>query len=104
MRAVAYCVIGGALALLGFGAVGSSALSAGMGNPHPAQVVDRAGKGDRLPIAASIVQKTHGARVAPRSRQPDAAAPSGKLPEGCDPLVSPLAGAATAGLTGRCLS
>jgi hypothetical protein len=102
---VIYCALGGALILsLGFVAAGSSATFASKIAANPSTfhqtIVDRSNKGDRLATTTTIVQKT----VRPMVRPITSAQPRGRLPDGCDPLVSPLAGSATAGLTGRCMS
>jgi hypothetical protein len=101
--------MGGALILaLGFAAAGSTVTFANRIAANPsisAQMVDRANKGDRLAITTTIVQKTTVQKAASPAASPTTSAqPRGRLPDGCDPLVSPLAGSATAGLTGRCMS
>jgi hypothetical protein len=73
-------------------------------------VVDRTNKGDRLAVTTTVMPKSSQPNKAtqPNSIRPmandTAPAQPRKLLDGCDPLVSPLAGAATAGLTGRCMS
>lgn len=110
MRTVVYCAVGGALILsLGFVAAGSTATFASKIAANPSTlhqtIVDRSNKGDRLATTTTIVQKTTVQKAARSASRPTTAAqPRGRLPAGCDPLVSPLAGSATAGLTGRCMS
>lgn len=101
MRAVAYCVLGVLALSPGLVALGpTTTLASRITNVSaPVQTVDRTNKGDRL-TSTTVVQKT-ARQKAPRT---SSNGPRGKLPEGCDPLVSPLAGSATAGLTGRCMS
>jgi hypothetical protein len=110
MRITTFCAFGGALVLsLGLIAAESTttfasklaALSAGS-----QQVVNRTNKGDRLAVTMTVMPKSNQSNSS--SNQPTASdttsAQPRKLLDGCDPLVSPLAGAATAGLTGRCMS
>ncbi|MBN8958676.1 MAG: hypothetical protein J0H17_19235 [Rhizobiales bacterium] len=114
MRITTYCAFGGALVLsLGLIAAESTTTFAsrlaGFSAVPQQTVVDRTNKGDRLGVAATVVPKsTQPTSIQPKSTQPvpgdiTSARPR-KLLDGCDPLVSPLAGAATAGLTGRCMS
>jgi hypothetical protein len=94
--------------------------AAGWATVQPLHVVDRAHKGDRLPVTSTTVV-TKGAvpaevtiretrRLVPASEhkpfQPPAAkpAPEQKIPEGCDPAFSPLAASAQANFSARCLS
>jgi hypothetical protein len=56
--------------------------------------IDRAHKGDRLPIA-TVIHDPKLDRLAMRGHD---------LPEGCDALVSPLADARLARIAGRCQS
>ena len=103
MRATTYCVLGTTFALtFGLVAFGPAVTFAGRMSESvraPQIMVDRTNKSDRLQ-GTSIVSKT--VRQAPG--QASTGGPRERLPEGCDPLVSPLAGAATAALTGRCMS
>jgi len=59
-------------------------------NQDPTQVVNRAGKGDRLPVAVAIKQE-------PRAQ------PSHLL-EGCEPVFSPLSAEAQLNYPGRCVA
>jgi hypothetical protein len=103
VRTVTFCAIGSVLALsLGLVTIGPTATFASkITNVSRTQqvIVDRSHKGDRMTPATTVVQKT-----APRSERTTSTQPRSRLPEGCDPMVSPLAGAATAGMTGRCMS
>jgi hypothetical protein len=108
-----YCAFGGALVLsLGLIAAESTTTFASKlagFSTGPQQVVNRTNKGDRLAVTTTVRLKSSQPNSAqPKSTQPvpgdiTSARPR-KLLDGCDPLVSPLAGAATAGLTGRCMS
>ncbi|MGE0523349.1 MAG: hypothetical protein AB7O60_09995 [Variibacter sp.] len=109
MRITTYCALGGALVLsLGLIAAGSTTTLAsrlaGFSASPQRVVVDRTNKGDRLAVTATIVPKSSQSKsIQPAASNIMSARPR-KLLDGCDPLVSPLAGAATAGLTGRCMS
>ncbi len=56
----------------------------------PMEIVDRAHKGDRLPLAQLDVRR--------------APAQDLRLPDGCDALVSPLTRSRFARIAGRCVS
>jgi hypothetical protein len=108
-----YCALGGALVLsLGLIAAQSTmtfaSRFAGFSASPQRMVVDRTNKGDRLAVTTTVMPKSsqpNNASHSPRPMASDTApAQPRKLLDGCDPLVSPLAGAATVGLTGRCTS
>jgi hypothetical protein len=65
------------------------------------EMVNRNGKGDRLPIAAShrVPAKQLVQTAAPRALPRDQ-----ELAEGCEPLASSLSRSSLANIAGRCLS
>ena len=90
------------LGLIGLVTVGST-LSAAVPSPalDAAQSVNRSSKGDRLPGFTVDRQRPVQPKPAPvRTLQDD----SRQRLEGCDPLVSPLAGSALSKVAGRCLA
>lgn len=98
MRAVFRCVkVAGlccilvAFGILAVGTITSSTLAIAQASSDKAgQVVNRTAKGDRrLPRASSS-----------RPKQPERS----RLPEGCEPLVSPIADRVLARVAVRCLS
>lgn len=97
MRALTDYMLIGVLAVLAMGLATVAGLGLAVGaRPVPErgaiiQHVDRTHKGDRLDL-----QTTVGSR--PVSKQPMA------LPEGCEPLVSPLVSASAGSTSGRCVS
>jgi hypothetical protein len=62
-------------------------------------VVDRTGKGDRLPSARESGQS----KIQPVPAAPRRPLPS-NIPVGCDPAFSPLTSSSQVNFTGRCLS
>jgi hypothetical protein len=103
-------IIAGAIAA--FGANALQVNLQGTGGPlyeHPVHSdlvpdVNRAGKGDRLPLATSVVGKnTAATSVVEKNTAPPLTIRDVK--EGCDPAISPLAGASVRADIGlRCLS
>jgi len=84
------CVLTG-FAILLVGTINSSALTVAQASSDKAeQVVNRTAKGDRRLLRAS----------SSRPKQPERSS----LPEGCEPLVSPIADRALARIAVRCLS
>jgi hypothetical protein len=101
MRALVLCLLGGTAAFLTLDhAVGSSAngMTASIA-VEQSSLVNRDSKGDRLPAAAQqpAIQK------APLPK-PTESNLKLKLPDGCEPMVSPLTGQAIAKLPGRCVA
>lgn len=60
------------------------------------QVVDRAGKGDRLQVSTSVVNRNQLDQQAPAIRP--------VVMVGCDPVFSPLSASAQANFAGRCVA
>jgi hypothetical protein len=58
--------------------------------PSAAEIVNRARKGDRLPLVQINIPPAHGYDA--------------RLPDGCDSLVSPLVYSHLAHIAGRCVS
>jgi hypothetical protein len=99
MRALALCVLGGTIAFITVDhAVGSSVGGISSPSVEQSSLINRSSKGDRLPSAAQqpVIQK------APLSQPQSNLKP--KLPDGCEPMVSPLTGQAIARLPGRCVA
>jgi hypothetical protein len=102
MRALVLCLLGGTAAFLTLDhAVGSSVTVATASVAvEQSSAVNRAAKGDRLRSAAQqpVIQK------APQSKPMENSKLKPKLPDGCEPMVSPLTGHAIAKLPGRCVA
>lgn len=101
MRALVLCLLGGTAAFLTLDhAVGSSAngMTASIA-VEQSSLVNRDSKGDRLPLAAQqpAIQKAPLPKPTESNLKP-------KLPDGCEPMVSPLTGQAIAKLPGRCVA
>jgi len=97
MRAFMGYLLIGVLAVLAMGLVTVAGLGLAVGaRPVPErgaiiQHVDRTHKGDRLDLPTTV-----GSRPVPKQHM--------ALPEGCEPLVSPLVSAGLPSTSGRCLS
>ncbi len=78
--------------------------SAGLSTTKPAPFVNRARKGDRLPIAKPIVAP--GEFGFPASPVTPLRAPIGarKIPPGCDPAFSPISSPLLANVYRRCIT
>lgn len=66
------------------------------------QVVNRAQKGDRLPSSGAL--RLDAVKQPRQVTVPSLPALELKLPDGCDPLVSPIADERLARVAGRCVS
>ena len=98
MRAFAGYLLIGILAVAAMGLVTVAGLDLAVGaRPMPEhgaviQHVDRTNKGDRLDIQQTTIRS----RSVPKQRI--------ALPEGCEPVFSPLVSADRGGISGRCIS
>jgi hypothetical protein len=84
---------------------GSTAWSATNSVPHSnpaAHHVDRASKGDRLPLTVAVKPAGVNQRTGINEQSGPAAAP--QLPEGCEAVVSVIGKPPLANVAGRCLS
>ena len=68
----------------------------------PAQTVNRALKGDRLPLRPASL--SHVANQPVEWRAPRTSFPDSKLPDGCEAVVSLIANPELAHIAGRCVS
>ena len=101
-RLAAGCAAGALIALSFIAGMEFSVATAQIETERPRQTVDRAQKGDRLPASSSSQQK---AVIQPRAViVPSRPARDLRLPEGCDPLVSPIVDDQLARIAGRCVS
>lgn len=107
MRQVSLCLLGFAAVLgtSGYVAVGhSTSLVAAVQSPKGDLKIDRTLKGDRQ-IAFSVKAQTPAATTAPAAKAvPAPATTSARLPDGCEPSVSPLAGKGLSAIRARCVS
>ena len=104
MRSVSLCLLGLAAVLgtSGYVAVGhSSSPVAAIQSPKGDLKIDRTLKGDRQ-IAVSVKVQAP-ATVAPAAKVAPAPA-NVRLPDGCEPSVSPLAGKGLGSIRARCVS
>lgn len=107
MRQVSLCLVGLAAVLgaSGYVAVGhSTSLVAAVQSPKGDLKIDRTLKGDRQ--MAIVVKGQAPGTVAPVAKAAPAAAPAVnvRLPDGCEPSVSPLAGKGLSSIRARCVS
>jgi hypothetical protein len=72
-----------------------------MVDPH-AQTVNRALKGDRLPLRPASLSNVENRPV--EWRAPHTSIPDSKLPDGCEAVVSSIANPELAHIAGRCVS
>jgi hypothetical protein len=79
-----------------------SAATAGSGAAPALEIVDRAGKGDRLPLVR-VIRPDTGSQLLENhvTRTP---APTQQLSDGCESLVSALSHSLLAQIAGRCIS
>jgi hypothetical protein len=77
-----------------------SAATAWSGAAPALEIVDRAGKGDRLPLVR-VIRPDTGSQLLENSRTP---APTQQLSDGCESLVSALSHSLLAQIAGRCIS
>jgi hypothetical protein len=68
----------------------------------PAQTVNRALKGDRLPLRTASLSRVENQPVEWRAPRPPF--PDSKLPDGCEAVVSSIANPELAHIAGRCVS
>lgn len=109
MRGIFSYLVAGALAVLALGMIapaawlGLSVSAWTMVEPGSAlQSVNRSTKSDRLVVPLTVVgKKAIDTSPSVDSRQQPPVAPV-KIPEGCDPVFSPLSSGARANLPGRC--
>ena len=101
MRALVLCLLGGTAAFLTLDhAVGSNAAGVTASvTVQQSSAVNRSAKGDRLSTAAQqpVIQKAPLPKPTESKLKP-------KLPDGCEPMISPLTGHAIAKLPGRCVA
>ena len=106
MRQVSLCLLGLAAVLgtSGYVAVGhSTSLVAAIQSPKGDLKIDRTLKGDRQMAVAVKVQAP--ASTAPAAKAAPAPATANvRLPDGCEPSVSPLAGKGLSSIRARCVS
>ena len=101
MRTLVLCVLGGTVAFLTLDhAVGSNAgMVTASVSVEQSSRVNRSSKGDRLAPAIQdpVIQKAPLPKPTESKLKP-------RLPDGCEPMVSPLTGHAIAKLPGRCVA
>lgn len=105
MRTAVICLAGSVAALLTFDLVAAGngpALVSNTLQAAPRQDVARERKADRLQIAVAPVVLDRASPVARSKPQPAVQKP--KLPHGCEPAFSTLAGTAVSSLHARCLA
>ncbi len=95
----------GALVALGFFVIGLevSATTASPGPKQAPQMVDRALKGDRLPLVPEKARK-NAVNGPIEILAPRAPAANQELPDGCEPIVSSIAQSPLSQVPGRCVS
>ena len=107
MRTAVICLVGSVAGLLTFDLVAAGngpALVSNTLQAAPRQDVARERKGDRLQIAAPA-QSGHKIATHPvAGSKPQPAVQKPKLPHGCEPAFSTLAGTAVSSLHARCLA
>jgi hypothetical protein len=104
-RGIQYLIGGsGVLVAIGFILIGIevSVATASSGAAPSVEIVDRARKGDRLPLLPAF-HRNAGNRPLERN-VPRIPAPDASLPDGCESLASPLARSSLAHVAARCLS
>src|SRR5262245_18884952 len=79
-----------------------SVATASSGAVPSTEIVNRAQKGDRLPVAPALHQNP--VNRPPEVNLPRTSAPDRGLADGCESLASPLAHSPLAQIAGRCLS
>jgi hypothetical protein len=79
-----------------------SVATASSGAAPSVEIVNRALKGNRLPLVPALDQNPVSGPL--EVNVPRVAAPDGGLADGCESLVSPLARSPLAQIAGRCLS
>jgi hypothetical protein len=79
-----------------------SDLTAGSAVNPSEQTVNRALKGDRLPLVPTI--HWHVENQPLELRDPRTSTPNAKLPDGCEAVVSSIANSELAHIAGRCVS
>jgi hypothetical protein len=101
MRTLVLCLLGGTAAFLTLDhAVGSNVAGVTASvTVEQSSAVNRAAKGDRLQTGGQqpVIQKAPLPKPTESKLKP-------KLPDGCEPMISPLTGHAIAKLPGRCVA
>ena len=105
MRTVSLCLLGlaAALGMSGYVAVGNStSLVSAVQSSKGDLKIDRTLKGDRQ---MAVAVKTRGPATTSNETGPSAKpAISVRLPDGCEPSVSPLAGRSVSAIRAKCVS
>ena len=103
LRAVAGGLTMALAALLLITGLGMSDLTASSVVDHTDQTVNRALKGDRLPLVPAIHRFVRNQPLELDAPHPSTV-PDSKLPDGCEGVVSSIANSELAHIAGRCVS